>query len=187
MAITWSTGVSGRTPWPRLKICPGTAAGAAQDFCHSAFDFFRRSEQRDRIEVALDGDVVADGGPAFVKIDTPVQADDIAAGGADVLQQTGGAGAEVDHRHTGNDRVDNRFGVGLNKLLVVRWRQTAGPAIEDLHGLGAGGDLAIQIFADRVSPAVPSSASTLPERHKKVSWCACSCASRCLRSSRMPE
>ena len=33
-------------------------------------------------------------------------------------------------------------------MLVVGGRQAAGPAIEDLHGLGAGGDLAIQIFAD---------------------------------------
>ena len=66
-----------------IENMSGTAAGAAQDFRHAAFDFFRRSEQRDRIEVALHGDVVADRGPAVVEIDAPVQADDIAAGGAD--------------------------------------------------------------------------------------------------------
>ena len=68
-----------------IENMSGTAAGAAQDFRHSAFDFFRRGEQRDRVEVALHGDIVADGGPAFVEIDTPVEADDIAAGGADVV------------------------------------------------------------------------------------------------------
>ena len=65
-----------------IEDMAGTAAGAAEDFSHSVFDFLRRCEERDRVKVALDGDIVADCGPAFVEIDTPVEADDIAAGGA---------------------------------------------------------------------------------------------------------
>ena len=35
---------------------------------------------------------MADGRPAFVEINPPVEADDVAAGGANMFQQTGGPG-----------------------------------------------------------------------------------------------
>ena len=34
-ALTFSTGVSGRMPWPRLKMWPGPRAGALQQFMHA--------------------------------------------------------------------------------------------------------------------------------------------------------
>ena len=63
---------------------------------------------------------MSDGGPAFVEIDPPIKSDHVAAGGADMLQYAGGAGAEIDHRHAGRNRIDDHFSVGLNKLFDSR-------------------------------------------------------------------
>ena len=84
--------------------------------------------------------------PAFIKVHPPVETDHITAGGANLFQQTGCAGAEVDHRDTRCDRIDYGFSVRQHELLVIGRRQATDPAIKKLHGLGAGGDLAIQIF-----------------------------------------
>ena len=61
------------------------AVGAPQNFRHSAFDFSRRCEQRNRIEVALHRDIMTDRCPTFVEVDAPIQADDVAAGGANMF------------------------------------------------------------------------------------------------------
>ncbi len=68
-----------------IENMAGPAGGAAENLCHATFDVFRRREQRDRIEVALHGDVVTDSGPAFVEIDAPVETDHVAAGGANMF------------------------------------------------------------------------------------------------------
>jgi hypothetical protein len=71
-----------------------TAGGTAQNVGGAGFDFFRRREQGNRIEITLHGNIVTDGSPSLVEIDPPVQADDVAACGADLFQRSRGAGAE---------------------------------------------------------------------------------------------
>src|SRR5262245_30148104 len=56
-----------------VKDMAGTPCGTAQNVGHAAFDFFRRREQRDGIEIALHGNIVADRRPAFVEIDPPIE------------------------------------------------------------------------------------------------------------------
>ena len=94
---------------------------------------------------ALHGNVMPERCPAFIKVHAPVETDHVAAGGANLFQQTGSAGAEVDHRNTRFDRIDDGFGVWQHELLVIGRRQAPGPTVKQLHSLGAGGDLAIQI------------------------------------------
>ena len=56
-------------------------------------------EQDDRVEIALNGDVMTEPLPALIELDSPIEADDRAAGVALQLQERGGAGSEMDHRN----------------------------------------------------------------------------------------
>ena len=55
--LTLSTGVCGRTPWPRLKMWPGRPPALVEHRLGPLAQRIPRGEQGDRIEVALDGDV----------------------------------------------------------------------------------------------------------------------------------
>ena len=48
-----------------IENMAGTSASAAQNFRHSTFYFFRRCEKRNRIEVALHRDIMADAWPSL--------------------------------------------------------------------------------------------------------------------------
>ena len=61
-----SGGVAGSTPWPRLKMCPGGAA-PAQHVGGVALDLAGRPKQHRGVEVALDGDTVAELVPGAVE------------------------------------------------------------------------------------------------------------------------
>ena len=76
----------GQNTMAQIENMTGPGAGAAQDFSDAVFDFFRRCIERDWIEISLDGDIIADGLPGFVKINAPVEPDHRSAGGANVLQ-----------------------------------------------------------------------------------------------------
>ena len=78
--MTLSTGVPGTMPWPRLKMCPGRPAARVEDFADAGFEDVSGSEEGDGIEVALDGGAVADGAPALVEGDAPVEAQDVGGG-----------------------------------------------------------------------------------------------------------
>ena len=119
-ARTWSTGVSGRTPCPRLKMCPGRPRGLRRGSRRRAAGSpgsaraarpgrgcpARRRRARARAQ-------------AGVEIDAPVEADDVAARVAHALEQPGGAGAEVDHRHARRERRDQRPHVRQDVRAVV--------------------------------------------------------------------
>ena len=94
--MTLSTGVPGTMPWPRLKMWPGRPAAASRISCDAGFEDVCGGEEGDGVEVALDGDAVADGAPAFVEGDAPVEAEDVGAGFAHGGEEGGGVDAEVD-------------------------------------------------------------------------------------------
>ncbi len=81
-----SGGVAGSTPWPRLKMCPGRRRRPAQHVGGVTLDLVGRPKQHRGVEVALNGDTVAELVPGAVEVDPPVEADDVAAGGADLRQ-----------------------------------------------------------------------------------------------------
>src|SRR6202041_2569978 len=57
----------------------GTAGGLREDFFDAGFEDCIGREEGDGIEVTLHGGGVADGAPAFVKRNAPVEADDVCA------------------------------------------------------------------------------------------------------------
>src|SRR5215469_10119637 len=81
---------------------------------------------------------------------------DAAAAKIGAVQETGAA-READNRHVRVaffECVNNTPGRRDHPSLEVRLRQHAGPAIEELHRLGASGDLAPQIDYRRLNQAL---------------------------------
>ena len=79
------------------------------------------------------------------QVDTPVDADDVAAGGRHRADELRIAGAEVDDGHTRRQRPDERRRVGSGITTIVVRREAADPGVENLDGLRARVDLAPQI------------------------------------------
>ena len=63
----------------QIENMPIAAAGTAQDVFNAAFDLMERRIQRHRVEIPLPGSIMPDHGPGFVEMDSPVDADHIAA------------------------------------------------------------------------------------------------------------
>ena len=98
--------------------------------------------ERDLLEIALHGTVGADGAPAFVERDAPVEADDVGAGFAEGGEERGGVDAEVDDGDAEGLDAADEFGGGAEAVVaVVLHGERAGPGVEDLDDVGAGGDL----------------------------------------------
>ena len=74
-------------PVTEVEDMARTAPGLRQDSPGLALDFLERSEQDDRIEIPLDGDVMTEPLPGLIELDPPIEADDRAAGVALKLQQ----------------------------------------------------------------------------------------------------
>ena len=110
----------------------------------------RTAEQHVRVNVALQGDLVADAATGLADINRPVQTDRIATDGSDLFQPQATVLGEYDARdalavlfllQAGNDTLH----VGQREFLIGRRRQRATPGIENHHCLGAGVDLGIQV------------------------------------------
>ena len=100
-ARTWSTGVSGRMPWPRLKMWPGPAARRASRIALRPRGGSRRRAASSTAGSRLPCTATSWPSRAHVgaELDAPVEADHVAARLAHERQQRRGAGAEVDDRH----------------------------------------------------------------------------------------
>jgi len=61
-------------------MCPGRPAAAAEDLCDAGAEEIGRGEEGDGVEVALDGDGVAQGAPGPIERGAPVEAEDVGAG-----------------------------------------------------------------------------------------------------------
>ena len=124
----------------------GAALRPAQDVASVPLDLGGRPEQRRRVEVALDGDVVAELAASAVEIDAPVEADDVAAGGVHLGEHAGAAPDEVDQwRAVTAQRFEHLAAVRRREALVVGGREGAGPGVEELQNLGACLDLGEQV------------------------------------------
>ena len=111
-----------------------TAGGAVEDVERLRLDDLPWSEQHGRIEVALHG-AVGHLRPAGVERDAPVEPDHVAAGRGHLLEQRGGAGAEVDRRHV--DGGEHARRVRRHVVAVVRGRERADPGVEQLDHVRA--------------------------------------------------
>ena len=128
----------------------GTAPRAVEDVLHARADIRRLREKHGGVEVPLHRDVVADGGPARVEVNAPVEPDHVAARRAHEREQRRGASPEMNRGNAGRQRADERACVGHDERAVVVRRQHADPRVEDLHGLGARRDLAVQVARRRL-------------------------------------
>ena len=142
-ARTLSGGVSGRIPWPRLKIWPGREPVRFSSSWTRIFQLGKRREQHGRIQVALDRGAIADVHPGLVDVDAPIDPHHVAAGGVQFAEKSSRAGAEVNHRNAGGaDALDQRAGIRRDIADIIVGAERAHPAIEHLDGARAGGHLA---------------------------------------------
>src|SRR5260370_28051826 len=83
----------------------GARAGALQQIGDGQLELGQWREEDGGIEVALDRRAVADVHPGLVDVDPPIDAEHVAAGGMQLAEEPGGAGAEVNHRHAGRSNT----------------------------------------------------------------------------------
>ncbi len=101
-AATCATGVSGRTPWPRLKTWPGRPPARSRMRADAPRDLRRggaKSATGSRLPCTPTPS--AEPPPRLAEVDAPVEADHVAAGLAHQLEERAGAGPEVDDRDAG--------------------------------------------------------------------------------------
>src|SRR5580704_8901057 len=111
----------------------------------------QRREEHCRVQIALHGGTIADIHPGLVDIHAPVYAHHVAAGGVQLPEETGRAGAEVDHRNTArSDALDQCARIRRDEAYVIVGTQSAHPAIEHLDGARAGGHLAEREWSQHV-------------------------------------
>ncbi|KPW18756.1 Uncharacterized protein ALO90_05439 [Pseudomonas amygdali pv. aesculi] len=137
----------------------GAAAVAGEDACNFLADGFRACVKHGRVHVALQRNLAADTLTRFADVAGPVQAQSIGADVGDAFQPQPAAFGEHDDRHLApvvlaNQAVDDLAHVSQREFLIRRRRQATAPAVEDLHGLGTGQNLTVQIRRYRLRQLV---------------------------------
>ena len=79
-----------------VKDMARAGAGTLEDFVYLGFDLRQRSEERYRVEIALNGRAIGDVHPCLVDVHAPVNTHDVAAGGVEFTEEARAASAEVD-------------------------------------------------------------------------------------------
>src|ERR1700685_4171793 len=97
----------------------GASAGAVEDRAGALANLGDSGEQRDRIEIALNRNVLTEPLPSFGEIDAPVETDDIAARLAHEFEQIAGDRTEMDHRHGGAHGRDDLARMGQHEAPIV--------------------------------------------------------------------
>ena len=97
--------VAGRTPWPRLKMCPRRPATASRIRVRRRLDPLPGAEQQRGSRLPCTPRSRPTSLPAAVDRDPPVEPDHVPAGRRHVLEQVRRAGAEVDRRHVDASRM----------------------------------------------------------------------------------
>ena len=166
-SLSFPGSVSGRTPWPRLKMWPFAALGGVEDGVGLGQQGRVVGEDDGRVEVALE-DLVRQALRGLVERDAEVDAADFGAGLGHRFEQVPGADAEVDARHGLRDARERGGGVREHEAAVVGLGEGPGPGVEQLHGLGSGLDLDAQELAadggEAGGDAVPDLGVGLHER-----------------------
>ena len=100
-------------------------------------------------EIALNGAGVAEGAPADIEGDAPVEADDVGPSLTHGGKQRGSIDTEVDDGDAERlDVADERGGGREGVLAVVGGGERADPGVEDLDDVGAGFDLLGGVFGE---------------------------------------
>ncbi|MNQ89873.1 hypothetical protein D3C85_1051950 [compost metagenome] len=112
-----------------------------------------------RIHVALQGHLATDTAAGLADVAAPVQTEGVGTSGGHGLQPQAAVLGEQDHRHLApvmlaDQAVDDLLHIGQRELLIGRRRQVAAPGIENLHGLGAGADLSVEVADHRLRQLV---------------------------------
>src|SRR5215217_6045075 len=124
----------------------GRAAGPIEHCPRARLNCLPGSEERRRVEVALDGDRAAEPSPRLAEVDPPIDADHVRAGGAESFEESSRTDAEEDDWYAGVfDRLDRSFRVGQNAAFVVLRAELATPTVEELDRLGTRFDLCAEI------------------------------------------
>ncbi len=132
---------------------PGALAVAGQDTADFAADRLGVGVQNGRVHVALQRDAVAYALAGFANVAGPVQAQGVGTGVGDAFQPQAAALGEENDRYFAafmfaNQAADDLAHVGQGEFLIRRRRKVAAPGVENLHGLGAGHDLAVEVSRD---------------------------------------
>ena len=114
------------------------------EFCLFA-NLLRIGQQHRRVEVALNGPVIADRLPGVIESDPPVNSDHGGPRVGQQRQQCRISSRKIDDRNIGWQAGNDLLNEWMDKLVIIFKTQTPGPRVEQLNALGAGFDLAIQI------------------------------------------
>ena len=128
-------------------------------------------QERHRVEIALDRAVVADHLPGVVEPHAPIDADHAAPASA---SSGSSCGLPVAKLITGTPGVMPRMTcvhVRQHELAIVVDAEAADPGVEELHRLGAGGDLGVEIDDDRAGEPLISSCQAPASRYISVLVC----------------
>ena len=123
----------------QVKNVPAPAPHRIEHAPRLSLDFFKRREQRNRVQIALHADLVAQAIPRDIEIHAPIDADDIAPGFFQQFENPRGAGAKVDQRGVCVlfDQRDGFLRMGQGVFAVIGGAQRADPTVKHLQGLGA--------------------------------------------------
>ena len=133
--------------------CAG-AVGQLEHARDASLLLAQRQEEGGGIEVSLQRDGRPDAAARLVEGDAPVDTDDVRAGCRELGEQLAGLYAEDDHGlrilRVALQAGDHARDVGRAKFRVVLRPESAGPGIEDLQRVRAGGELRVQVRDERV-------------------------------------
>src|SRR5260370_42530008 len=85
---------------PEVEDVAGPPAGGLDDPASAVLDHGPGPEQQGGVQIALDAAVVSDHAPGLPQVDPPVEADHVAAGGAQPCKDAGGAGGGKNRQGT---------------------------------------------------------------------------------------
>ena len=112
-------GGSGEDAVAEVEYVTGSGGGLIENAFGSLADLARAGEEGDRVDVALNGHVVAETGPHVVQFDAPIETDDVGAGVTHLFQQRGGVCTKIDDGHVGLNHSDQSLDVSEDELVVI--------------------------------------------------------------------
>ena len=138
-------GGSGKHAVAEVEDVARTAVGLREDRRRPPRISAGGAKQRRRVEVPLDRDVVADPPPGLASSTRQSSPITSPPASRERLQQGRRPGPEVDHGHARRERLQDGAGVRQDERAIVVRPERAHPGVEELDGLGARGDLRVQV------------------------------------------
>ena len=134
----------------QIEHMAAAVAETGQNTRDFGFYTVRRTEQCERVEIALQRDFIPHAAAGFADIAGPVQSERIGADVCHLFQPQAAALGNYDNRHPAPfvltlQTADNLAHIAQAELLKCRVAQYAAPRIENLYRLSAGIDLGIEV------------------------------------------